>query len=48
MARRYLSIFDWHQLKDVLRTTMKRRQHSLRRVILLLIFLMLLNVTIFR
>ena len=31
-----------------MRTTMKRRQYSLRRVILLLIFLMLLNVTIFR
>jgi len=46
-VRRYLSIFDWHQLKEVMKTTMKRRQYSLRRVILLLIFLMLLNVTIF-
>jgi len=44
--KRYLSIFDWHQLKDVVRVTMKKRQHGLRRVILLLILLMLAIVTI--
>jgi len=47
MVKRYISIFDWHQLAEVFRATMKRREHNLRRVILLLIFLMLLNVTIF-
>ena len=45
--KRYLSIFDWHQLAEVCKATLKKREHKLRRVILLLIFLMLLNVTIF-
>jgi len=47
LIKRYISIFDWHQLAEVCRATLKRREHNLRRVILLLIFLMLLNVTIF-
>ena len=47
LMKRYISIFDWHQLAEVCRATLKRREHNLRRVILLLIFLMLLNVTIF-
>jgi len=46
-VKRYLSIFDWHQLVEVCRATLRRREHKMRRVILLLIFLMLLNVTIF-
>ena len=45
--KRYLSIFDWHQLAEVCRATIKRRENNLRHVVLLLIFLMLLNVTIF-
>jgi PCFT/HCP family folate transporter-like MFS transporter 1/3 len=46
-VRRYLSIVDFHQLFDVFRVSFKRREHNLRRVIVILIFLMLLNVTIF-
>jgi len=45
--RRYMSIVDFHQLIDVFRVSFKRREHNLRRVIVILIFLMLLNVTIF-
>eukprot|EP00092_Neocalanus_flemingeri_P016667 GFUD01018030.1.p1 GENE.GFUD01018030.1~~GFUD01018030.1.p1 ORF type:complete len:510 (-),score=61.02 GFUD01018030.1:1014-2492(-) len=45
--RRYLSIVDFHQLFDVFKVTFKKREHNFRRVILILIFLMLLNVTIF-
>ena len=42
-----MSIVDFHQLIDVFRVSFKRREHNLRRVIVILIFLMLLNVTIF-
>jgi len=45
--RRYLSIVDFHLLFDVFRVSFKRREHNFRRVIIILIFLMLLNVTIF-
>lgn len=45
--RRYLSIVDFHQLFDVFRVSFKKREHNFRRVIIILIFLMLLNVTIF-
>ena len=43
-----MSIFDWHQLKDIVQVTGRRRQHGLRGVILLLILLMLAIVTIAR
>jgi len=45
--RRYISVLDFHQLVNVFRVTFKRREHNFRRVILILIFLMLLNFTIF-
>ena len=43
-----MSIFDWHQLKDVVQVTIKKRQDGLRSVILLLILLMLTIVAIAR
>ena len=45
--RRYISIFDINQLMDVFKVTFKKRNHDLRRVILTLVSLMLINVTIF-
>jgi len=45
--RRYISIFDINQLIDVFKVTFKKRNHDLRRVILTLVSLMLINVTIF-
>ena len=45
--RRYLSIFDKNQFCSVFQVTLKRRDHGLRKVILILITLMLINVIIY-
>jgi len=45
--RRYISIFDVHQLIDVFKATFKKREYGMRRVLLSLVLLMLINVTIF-
>ena len=45
--RRFISIFNIHQLVDVFKVTFKRREYNIRSVILTLLFLMLINVTIF-
>lgn len=47
VIRRYLAILDRKQLAEVFRVTFKRREGGMRRVILCLVLLMLLNVTIF-
>jgi len=44
---RYLSIVDLQHVTDVFEVTFKKRNNKLRRVIILLIALMLLNITIF-
>ena len=45
--RRFISIFNIHQLVDVFKVTFKRREYGIRSVILTLLLLMLINVTIF-
>jgi len=45
--KRYISMIDFHQMVDVFRVTFKKREHNFRRVILILIMLMLLNITVF-
>jgi len=45
--RRYISIFDLHQLIDVFKATFRKREYGMRRVLLSLVLLMLINVTIF-
>eukprot|EP00088_Acartia_fossae_P028786 TRINITY_DN29620_c0_g2_i1.p1 TRINITY_DN29620_c0_g2~~TRINITY_DN29620_c0_g2_i1.p1 ORF type:complete len:482 (-),score=0.43 TRINITY_DN29620_c0_g2_i1:270-1715(-) len=44
---KYLNIINIDHMKQVFQATFRKRQHKLRRVILLLIFSMLLNVTVF-
>jgi len=45
--RRYISIFDIHQVIDVFKATFKKRDYGMRRIILSLVLLMLINVTLF-
>jgi len=45
--RRYLSIIDINQFIDVFKVTFKKREYSIRSIILTLVSLMLINVTIF-